>query len=211
MSIVKIGKDILETVEETDLSTVSEADAKELLKLVMWFFASRYREPGDTRPKHFSGLLPAQVKQRVETEYVGLLKAAGFEQGTMSAPTVLSYITKGGRWFWDSMDRLRWLKFIENQELLDEGKKEAAEIMRDPDASRGIRLAAIRAMTDVTAAQGRDVGYSTQRMVVIPGSVDDDNVFGSADKERMLRAKSFTDEYEQSLLGDGSDNGEIEP
>lgn len=211
MSLVKIGRDILETVEETDLSKVSEVDAKELLKLVMWFYASRYREPGDTRPRQFSGLLPAQVKQRMESEYGGLLKAAGFTSGTMSAPTVLSYIEKGGAWFWEKRDRLSWLKFVENQELQDRAKRFQVEVMDDEDASRGIRLKAAKDLVDTTRIQGVEIGYAAAQKVEVFAGTSKDTLFTADD---MSQAAAEALEFEQRLLESNNDDvigGEIVP
>jgi len=209
VSVVKVGQPILETLDEIDLSTISEVDAQEVLKLVIWHYMSRHREDGDTRPKQFAGLYPDQTKERVESEHKDLLIASGFKNGTISMPTLHKYSERGKNWIWERRDRLTAANFRENQELEDEAKRFQAEIMRDETASKGIRLKAAKDLVDTTRTQGIKLGYvAPQRVEVFPGTAKE-NIFTA---DEMAQAAAEALEFEQKLLERGEIiDGEIVP
>lgn len=192
--------DVIEQIEQVNIPELNTKEAKEWLQqLVYYYMSGLYRAPDETR-KHGYSLSPGQAADKIKAELPALVEAAGYPAFSRLTANRM-YESEAKKRFNDTRGIAAQLR-EQNLRRYERVMQKLEGIFEKENVKDEVLLNAIDRLVAVEKREAVVTGYEApQKLAVITANAD--LGVSEEDKERIRRAKSYTQDFEQSLLGDG--------
>lgn len=192
--------DVIEKLEEVNVAELDSKQAKEWLQQLAYYYMSgTYRAPDETR-RHGYSLSPGETADKIKAEFTALVEAAGYPAFSRLTANRM-YENEAKRRFNDTRGIGAQLR-EQNLRRYERVMQKIDGILEKEDVKAEVLLNAIDRLVAVEKREAVVTGYEApQKLAVITANAD--LGVSEEDKERIRRAKNYTEDFEQSLLQGG--------
>lgn len=201
--------DVIEKLEEVNVGELDSKQAKEWLQQLAYYYMSgTYRAPDETR-KHGYSLSPGEAADKIRAEFPALVEAAGYPAFSRLTADRM-YEREAQKRFNDTRGIAAQLR-EQNLRRLERAMTKIEDILENERSKAADILNAIDRLVAVEKREAVVTGYEApQKLAVITAHAD--LGVSEEDKDRIRRAKSYTEDFEEALLQGGDVvEGEIIP